>query len=100
MKEYRMPKPFLSRSQAADYMCAEGFTVSKNTLQKYATVGGGPVYRRFGRRAVYTRADLDAWIEQKLSDPIRSTSEIQPQESDAKAFIRGDAAKSEEGVQA
>ena len=90
-----MLKPFLSRSEAADYMCAEGFTVSKNTLQKYATVGGGPVYRRFGRRAVYTRADLDAWIEQKLSDPIRSTSETRILETGAQAYIRGDAAKGE-----
>ena len=54
-------------------------------------MGGGPDYRRFGNRAVYTPDDLDAWIEQKLSDPIRSTSEIQSQESDAKAFIHGEA---------
>ncbi len=67
---------YLSRPEAADYIRAHGLIISKNTLQKYATVGGGPVYRRFGSRAVYTPDDLNTWIEQKLSDPIGSTSEI------------------------
>ena len=71
-----MDQAYLSRPEAADYIRARGLIISKNTLQKYATVGGGPVYRRFGSRAVYTPADLDAWIEQKLSGPIVSTSEI------------------------
>jgi len=70
-----MQRTYLSRPEAADYVRARGLTVSKTTLQKFATVGGGPVYRRFGSRAVYTMADLDAWIEQKLSGPICSTSE-------------------------
>ena len=40
-----------------------------------ATVGGGPTYRIFGIRAVYTDADLDAWANAKLSPPRASTSE-------------------------
>ena len=71
-----MQQSYLSRPEAADYIRARGLTVSKNTLQKYATVGGGPVYRRFGSRAVYIPADLDAWIEQKLSPPLTSTSGV------------------------
>ena len=90
-----MNRPYLSRPEAAEFICARGLIVSKNTLQKYATVGGGPVYRRFGNRAVYTPADLDAWIEQKLSDPIRSTSETPPLASGVQTYIRGDAAKVE-----
>jgi hypothetical protein len=82
-----MHRPYLSRPEAAEYICARGLIVSKNTLQKYATVGGGPVYRRFGNRAVYTTSDLDAWIEQKLSDPIRSTSETPPLASGDRAYI-------------
>ena len=62
-----MQRTYLSRPEAAEYVRARGLIVSKTTLQKFATVGGGPVYRRFGSRAVYTTADLDAWIEQKLS---------------------------------
>lgn len=60
---------FLDRAQAAEYLTARGLRVSKNTLQKWVTTGGGPVYRRFGLRAVYVRADLDSWAEAKLSAP-------------------------------
>lgn len=66
---------FMSRREAAEYLTARGLTVSHTTLQKWATTGGGPTYRRFGRRAVYSPSDLDAWAESKLTAPMRSTSE-------------------------
>ncbi len=71
-----MPRLYLSRPEAADYIRARGLIIAKTTLQKYATIGGGPTYRRFGKRAVYTIDDLEAWIGDKISDPFRSTSEI------------------------
>lgn len=64
-----MEPSYLDRIAAAEYLTARGLRVSKNTLQKWVTTGGGPAYRRFGLRAVYTRADLDAWAEAKLSAP-------------------------------
>jgi hypothetical protein len=64
-----MEQQYLDRPGAAEYVTARGLRVSKNTLQKLVTTGGGPVYRRFGLRAVYRTADLDAWIESKLSAP-------------------------------
>lgn len=73
-----MLQAYLTRPEAAEYIRARGLILSKNTLQKYATVGGGPMYRRFGRRVVYTPADLDAWIERKLSAPVGSTAEFPP----------------------
>lgn len=66
---------YFSRNEAADLIKARGLSITRNTLQKYATVGGGPVYRRFGNRAVYLEQDLDAWIQEKLSAPRCSTSE-------------------------
>lgn len=66
---------YFSRSEAADFISERGLPGTKNTLQKYATVGGGPAYRRFGNRTVYTAADLEAWIQSKLSAPRCSTSE-------------------------
>lgn len=66
---------YLSRLEAADYLIERGLPYTKNTLQKFATVGGGPVYRRFGMRAVYLASDLDAWIASKMSTPRCSTSE-------------------------
>jgi hypothetical protein len=67
---------FLDRPEAADYLTARGLRVSKNTLQKLVTAGGGPVYRLFGHRAVYTRADLDAWASDKLTAPRCSTAVV------------------------
>jgi hypothetical protein len=64
-----MDSKFLDRTEAADYIKARGLIFSPKTLGKLATVGGGPLYRKFGKRAVYKAADLDAWIESRLSAP-------------------------------
>lgn len=70
------PTRYLDRKEAAAYVRQRGLPCSPNTLAKFATTGGGPVYRRFGNKAVYTNADLDHWIERKLSSPLRSTSQV------------------------
>ena len=66
---------YLLRPEAADFLTERGFHTTKFTLQKYATTGGGPVYRIWGNRALYTRDDLLTWAKAKLSEPRRSTSE-------------------------
>lgn len=66
---------YRTREEAAEYLTARGLKVSANTLQKYATTGGGPMYQRFGNRAVYTIPNLDAWADAKLTPPRASTSE-------------------------
>lgn len=63
------------RREAARLLTARGLKTSWTTLQKLATVGGGPEYQIFGNRAVYTEAALDAYVASKLSAPRRSTSE-------------------------
>lgn len=60
---------YLDRAEAAEYLTAQGLRTSKNTLQKWVTTGGGPMYRRFGNRAVYLASDLDAWAASKLTAP-------------------------------
>lgn len=67
-----MESKFLDRAEAAEYLRERGLPVAKNTLQKLVTTGGGPEYRRFGNRAVYTVADLDQWAKEKLSEPSRT----------------------------
>ena len=71
-----MTERYLDRREAAAYLTVErGLRISHNTLQKMATVGGGPAYRVFGIRAVYTIEDLDEWVRIKLSARKHSTSE-------------------------
>jgi len=70
-----MQAEYLDRKEAAEYLTGRGLRTSWRTLQKMATVGGGPMYRIFGARAVYLAADLDNWAAERLSAPRRSTSE-------------------------
>lgn len=65
---------FLSRTEAADYLQSLGLSTTRTSLQKLASVGGGPRFRRFGRRVLYTTEDLQAWVESRLSEPLESTS--------------------------
>jgi len=37
--------------------------ISKRTLEKWRVYGGGPVFRKFGRRVLYADSDLLTWIE-------------------------------------
>ena len=47
--------------------------LSPRTLEKQRVIGGGPKFRKFGRRVMYAVADLDAWADQRsyeaTSDP-------------------------------
>jgi hypothetical protein len=56
------------------WLTKRGLKITKTTLQKIATLGGGPAYSIFGSRAVYTPQNLDAWAGAKLSAPRTSTS--------------------------
>lgn len=67
---------FFDRKEAARRLTEQGLKTSPATLTKLACVGGGPEYRIFGNRAVYTEAALSEWAEAKLSAPRRSTSVI------------------------
>ena len=67
-------KEYLTRGQAAEYCIKQGLPVSPKTLAKYACVGGGPKFRKFGKmRVAYKITDLDEWIEQRLFDTFAAT---------------------------
>ena len=67
-------KEYLTRGQAAEYCIKQGLPVSPKTLAKYACVGGGPKFRKFGMtRVIYKIEDLDEWIERRLSKTFSST---------------------------
>lgn len=69
-----MSKPFLTRPEAAQFLQAHGYPVTRRQLEKLAWSGGGPAYRRFGRRVLYRPDDLLAWAHGKTSAPITSSS--------------------------
>ena len=69
---------YLDRAEAAQHLSERGLSITKNTLQKMATTGGGPAYQRFGNRAVYTVAALDAWVKAKLTAPRQHTMRTPP----------------------
>lgn len=59
---------FVDGAGAAEYLC-----MSPRTLEKYRVTGGGPRFRRFGRRIVYSIEDLDRWADEQPT--LRSTSD-------------------------
>ncbi|ULU23300.1 helix-turn-helix domain-containing protein [Dyella terrae] len=62
------PQRYFTNDEAADYL-----RLSPRTLEKQRVIGGGPKFRKFGRRVMYAVADLDAWADQRsyeaTSDP-------------------------------
>jgi hypothetical protein len=66
----------LTRDDTAAALTAAGFPISKTTLQTMATRGGGPAYRKFGRHVVYRWSTTLAWARGRLSEEIKSTSEL------------------------
>jgi hypothetical protein len=69
---------YLRRQAAAEYLRTHwGIPCSPKTLAKLACIGGGPIYRLYGRIPLYSHAQLDAFAEAKLSKPVRSTSEYE-----------------------
>lgn len=41
-----------------------------------STESGGPAFRKAGKFPIYSRADLDAWANERLGKRVRSTSEL------------------------
>ncbi|MFG8723592.1 helix-turn-helix transcriptional regulator [Pseudomonas aeruginosa] len=62
------PPRYLTNDEAATYL-----RLSPRTLEKQRVIGGGPRFRKFGRRVMYAVADLDAWADSRsfeaTSDP-------------------------------
>jgi predicted DNA-binding transcriptional regulator AlpA len=56
------PDPvYLDNKQAAYFL-----KVSPRTLEKHRVRGGGPRFRKLGRRVVYAMADLEAWANERI----------------------------------
>ncbi|WP_415845008.1 helix-turn-helix transcriptional regulator [Stutzerimonas zhaodongensis] len=49
---------YLNNDEAAAFL-----RLSPRTLEKQRVIGGGPRFRKFGRRVMYAQADLLAWAD-------------------------------------
>jgi hypothetical protein len=58
MSESQSPSAprYLTNHEAAEFL-----RLSPRTLEKHRVTGGGPRYRKFGRRVLYAIDDLEAW---------------------------------------
>ena len=54
---------YLSNDEAAHVL-----KLSPRTLEKFRVIGGGPRYRKFGRRVVYSVQDLETWADARACD--------------------------------
>ena len=69
-------RPRLRRTEVPAYlMDKHGIPVALATLNKLASIGGGPAMRYAGRIPLYDVEDLDAWAAARLSKPVGSTAE-------------------------
>ncbi len=69
-------KKRLTRREASDYLLRiHGIRRKPQTLAKLACEGGGPTFRRDGRRCLYDVKELDEWVDAILTPPMRSTSD-------------------------
>lgn len=69
-------RPRLRRSEVPEYLLDKhGIPIALATLNKLATIGGGPAMRYAGRIPLYDVEDLDRWAANRLSQPVTSTSE-------------------------
>lgn len=62
-----MTTEIITTKEAADYV-----RLGKPTLERFRISGNGPAYVKLGGAVRYRKADLDSWLESRLT---HSTSE-------------------------
>ncbi|MHA6641318.1 hypothetical protein [Mesorhizobium sp. A623] len=69
-------RPRLRRKEVPAYMKDKyGIPIAVATLNKLASIGGGPLMTYAGRIPLYHLDDLDAWALERLGKPVRSTAD-------------------------
>src|SRR5690242_7331448 len=67
----------LNRQEASAFLNELGYKTAVASLNKLASTGGGPKFRKFGRKPLYSPTDLVAWAEARTSPPVRSVTEAE-----------------------
>jgi len=72
----RAPR-YLTNNEAAEFL-----RLSPRTLEKQRVIGGGPRFRKFGRRVMYAIDDLETWANARTfemtSDPEYAAQRTAP----------------------
>jgi len=63
MDQPTTPTRFLANQEAAAFL-----NLSPRTLEKMRVEGGGPRFRKFGRRVLYAVLDLERWANARAYD--------------------------------
>jgi hypothetical protein len=66
----------LTRDATALALTESGFPIAGPTLATKANRGGGPPFRRFGRRPLYRWGDALDWARSRLGERVSNTSEV------------------------
>ena len=59
--------------------------LSPRTLEKQRVLGGGPRFRKFGRRVMYAVADLDAWAADRSFETTSDPEYAEQHSADSRA---------------
>ena len=54
---------YLTNEEAAMFL-----KLSPRTLDKFRVLGGGPKFRKFGRRVIYALDDLETWANSRICE--------------------------------
>lgn len=67
---------YLSEADAAQFLSDRGVPTAPRTLANKRWAGTGPLFVKVGLRVRYRRADLEAYAERMIGQPVRSTAEV------------------------
>lgn len=74
------PPRYLTNDEAATYL-----RLSPRTLEKQRVIGGGPRFRKFGRRVMYAVADLDTWAAERSFESTSDPEYAEQHSADSRA---------------
>ena len=74
------PQRYLTNDEAADYL-----RLSPRTLEKQRVIGGGPRFRKFGRRVMYAVADLNVWADSRSFEATSDHEYAEHHSADSRA---------------
>ena len=62
---------YLTQIEAADFL-----RISERSLERWRVEGTGPRFRRFGRRVVYAKSDVETWADGRCFQSTSSESAL------------------------